>query len=249
MIKPKIIAHYKMNDNAATAVVIDETGTHNGTYKDKDGNINTDTGDVAGKVNNALDFDGLQAGGGTDEYIEIPNHADFNVGTGDISVFAWVNSDDDSTYQVIVSKDNYIDDIAFRLMGDNKLQIFIDNVNLVSAVVVGINAWHFVGFTRKLGTTKLYIDGVERGSSASLTGSIDNAHNVFIGIRGNSWALPFNGSIDNVMFFSVELTLDEVRILFNAGNGMENLAELDQEISPRRSNLSIHALRRRYEFA
>lgn len=215
-----LIAWYKMNDNAASTTVLDATGNHNGTFKSVGGDANTADHSVAGHIDRALDFVG------DDDYIEIADHADFNVGTGDISVFAWVNSDDGSAYQVIVSKDNYIDDISFRLMGDNKLQIFIDNVNLISAVAVGINAWHFVGFTRKLGTTKLYIDGVERGSSASLTGSIDNAHNVCIGIRGNGLALPFSGLIDNVMIFKKELNQKEVRRLYRAGMGEEQILTL-----------------------
>lgn len=202
---------------------------------DHDGLLQEDTSvaHVAGKINGAFDFDG------SSDYIEIADHVDFNVGTGDISVFVWVNSDDDSAYQVIVSKDNYIDDISFRLMGDNKLQIYIDNVNLISAVAVGINAWHFVGFTRKLGTTKLYIDGVERGSSASLTGSIDNAHNVCIGIRGNGLALPFSGLIDNVMFFNKELTPLEVKYLYNSGAGIESIPTLI-ELSRTGQHFSSH---------
>ncbi|KKN55593.1 hypothetical protein LCGC14_0580650 [marine sediment metagenome] len=228
-----LVAWYKMNDSLATDVIIDETGNHNGVVKDATGTATSAFHSVAGKINNAQDFDG------TDDHIEIANHADFNVGTGDISVFAWVNSDDDSAYQVIVSKDNYIDDISFRLMGDNKLQIYIDNVNLISAVAVGINAWHFVGFTRKLGTTKLYIDGVERGSSASLTGSIDNAHNVCIGIRGNGLALPFSGLIDNVMFFNIALSQSEVSQLYADGRGIGKLADLDH-------SSRLHRSRRRY---
>lgn len=233
-----LIAHYRMNEDTTNKVVADSSGNGRTGASVQ----NTDQIYRAGKVNGAFDFDG------SGDYIEIANHADFNVGTGDISVFAWVNSDDDSSYQNIVSKANWTDDISFRLRGDNKLEIFIDYVNLISAIAVGINAWHFVGFTRKLGTTKLYIDGVERGSSASLTGSIDNVHNVSIGMRGNSSIHPFSGLIDNVMFFSAELTQDDVNILYNAGSGTEIPTELDSKISPRRGNLSNLPLRRRYEW-
>ncbi|KKM08251.1 hypothetical protein LCGC14_1725800, partial [marine sediment metagenome] len=69
---------------------------------------------------------------------------------------------------------------------------------------------------------------------------------VYIGRYDTKYA---NGLIDNVMFFGAELTPDEVHILFNAGSGTENVCELDQEICPRRSNLSVHAQRRRFEFA
>lgn len=236
-----LIAHYMLNDNLATDVIIDDFGNHNGVVKDATGTATSTFHSVSGKINKAQDFDG------TDDYIEIVDHADFNVGTGDISVFAWVNSDDDSTYQTIVVKKDYIDDFSFRLRNDNKLEIFIDQVSLVSAVAVGIDAWHFVGFTRKSGTTKLYIDGVERGSSASLTGSIDNAHNVCIGIRSTALVNPFSGLIDNVMFFDNGLSQFDVDILYNNGGGTEVITELDSQTSPRRLNPSNLPFRRRYE--
>ena len=62
-----LVVHYKMDDNAGSATVIDTVGTQDGTYKDGGGNLDTDTGSVIGRVGGALDFDG------TDERVEITN--------------------------------------------------------------------------------------------------------------------------------------------------------------------------------
>ena len=48
------IAHYKMNDNSANTTVIDSAGSNNGTAS-----FNTADNSVAGKINNALSFDGI----------------------------------------------------------------------------------------------------------------------------------------------------------------------------------------------
>ena len=47
------IAHYKLNDNLATDVVIDETGNNNGTAQQNTEDIST-----VGKINGALTFNG-----------------------------------------------------------------------------------------------------------------------------------------------------------------------------------------------
>ena len=73
----KLIAHYKMNDNLATAVVVDETGNHNGEYQLNSVAQNTSTGASTGKINGALDFVG---GTGSGEHIEIADHVDFSPG-------------------------------------------------------------------------------------------------------------------------------------------------------------------------
>ena len=52
-----LVAHYKMNDNAASAIVLDSTGNNNGTLSDGVSNVTSDH-DVTGIVNGALSFDG-----------------------------------------------------------------------------------------------------------------------------------------------------------------------------------------------
>ena len=82
-----LIAHYKMNDDAATAVVVDETGNHDGEYQINGVAQNTDTSDEIGKINRALDF----VGGVGGEHIEIPDHVDFSPILTPFSISIWVN--------------------------------------------------------------------------------------------------------------------------------------------------------------
>jgi len=80
------VLHYKMNDNSATSTVVDSIGAYNGTYKDAEGEINTDDGTAMGKINECLDFDG-------DEYIDVGNTLQA-VFRDDFSIALWFKADD-----------------------------------------------------------------------------------------------------------------------------------------------------------
>ena len=260
MIKPKLIAHYKMNEDTANKVVADSSGNgHTGASVQ-----NTDVIHRAGKINGAFDFT-------LNDYIEIADHDDFSPGNSTagsgtpFSISAWVNMHT-ATYFVWASKwevgsnrewniyTGTLKKINFR-MYDNSENASIGRAYNTSLASYEGKCTHFVatydGGVLSSGCN-IYLNGnrVDDTDSEGNPGSFVAVENltapVYIGRYDTKYA---DGLIDNVMFFGAELTPDEVRILFNAGNGTENLAELDQEISPRRSNLSIHALRRRYEFA
>ncbi|KKL21077.1 hypothetical protein LCGC14_2449090, partial [marine sediment metagenome] len=96
---PTLIAHYKMNDDAATVIVVDETGNHNGEYQLNSVAQNTNTGASTGKINGALDFVGDANG----EHIEVADHVDFSPALTPFSISMWVNIHD-AGYFVWASK-------------------------------------------------------------------------------------------------------------------------------------------------
>lgn len=257
---PTLIAHYKMNDNLATAVVIDSTGNHNGEYQIGGVAQNTNTSNVLGKINRALDF----IGGANGEHIEIADHTDFTPALTPFSISVGVYMLDATSFPIL-SKGVYNTDAEWRLQTDagGKLQIRIFDENVDNCYidkrydtdlrVAHENQWlHIVG-TYSGGTTydslKLYLDGTRiddigwnAGSFATVRAS---GHDVWIGRYDSTYA---DGLIDNVMFFGVELTPDEVKRLYNNGHGTEIPADLDQTgPRARRSGNSPMAMRQRYE--
>jgi len=257
MIKPKLIAHYKMNDNLATDVILDATGNHNGAVKDVGGTATSTFHSVAGKINKAQDFDG------TDDYIEIADHVDFTPALTPFSISAWVYMHS-YAYFIPVSKWQAGSNQEWLLYTGTQKKIHFHMYDDSESAYIGRlyntslasyeNQWtHFVatydGGILSSGI-KIYLNGNRVDDTDSESGSFISVENltapVYIGRYDTKYA---NGLIDNVMFFGAELTPDEVHILFNAGSGTENVCELDQEICPRRSNLSVHAQRRRFEFA
>lgn len=237
LLKDSLIAHYKMNDDAATAVVVDATSDHNGTYKDAGGDLNTDTGASTGKINGALDFDG------TDECIEIADHDDFTPALTPFSISAWVYMHDATSFP-IATKGVYNTDgeWRFEVISNDKVRFvcFDESVafcrigRLYNTILTPYeNSWiHLIGtYDGGILATglKLYLNGLRVDDSSVETNpasfvSVENLnHDVWVGRYLNSFA---NGLIDNVMFFNKELTPLEVKYLYNGGAGVESIPTL-----------------------
>ena len=230
-----LIAHYKMNDSLATDVIIDETGNHNGVVKDVGGTATSAFHSVTGKINRAQDFEG------TDDYIEIADHVDFTPALTPFSISAWVYMHS-ATYFVWASKWQVASNrewnmytgtpkkINFRVY-DNSENASIGRLYNTSLASYE-NQWaHFVatydGGILSSGI-KIYLNGNRVDDADSESGNFISVENltapVYIGRYDTKYA---NGLIDNVMFFGVELTPEEVKRIFNDGHGSEILAEID----------------------
>jgi len=233
-----LIAHYKMNDDAASATVIDETGSHDGTYKDTLGNENTSTGASAGKVNGSLAFDQANT-----EYVEIADHADFSpVGTP-FSIIADINMTDATNF-AIASKGIYnADGEWYFTLVDEILCAFLFDESVVDCFMGRKYSVALTGFQGKWIQVGFSYDGKASSSGVKiyLNGKrVDNTDNnsvpTFVEVEnqtGNIWigrcaANYSSGFIDNVRFFNVELTADEFRRFHNKGHSSEILAVGDE---------------------
>jgi len=232
---PNLIAHYMMNDYLATTVILDETGSHNGVVKDATGTATSAFHSVTGKINFAQDFDG------TDDYIEITDHADFTPILTPFSISAWVYMHDATNF-TIVSKGVYNTDGEWRiyLAASDKLYVeFYDES--VAACFIGKlydsalsnNTWYHIVATYDGGILsagiKIYIDRVqvvaadEESNAASFEGVEAQGHAIWIANYGG--AIFGDGLIDNVTFFSQELDQFDVDFLYNMGGGTERWGE------------------------
>lgn len=226
-VPPTLIAHYKMNDDAATAVVVDETGNHNGTYKDAGGDLNTDTGASTGKTNGALAFDG------TDEYVEIADHADLRFGTGDFSIVVWFKLQSSTAHRALVSKgvQTGVGEWVFYITSSDNLVFVTDSTFLGDTGDYDDDIWHQAIVTRNGDVGKLYVDAVNTRTSATyFSGKNFNTTKVLgIGARNPpTWERFFLGLLDNISFYKKGLTIDDIKILYAGGHGTEILADLDE---------------------
>lgn len=220
-----IICHYKMNDNLATAVVVDENGNHNGTYKDVGGNLNTDTGSMDGKINLALDFDG------GDEYIEITDHADFSPILTPFSISAWVYMHNSADFMITSKTNEWLffaastHKLIFRLH-DESLDKNIGRTYDTSLASYDDTWIHLIATYdggKSASGIKLYLNGVriddtDDTSDATFDGVENLGENIYVGRFGGNNA---DGLIDNVMFFSQELDSGEIGYLYNGSAGRE----------------------------
>ena len=193
----------------------------------------TDAAHVTGKINGAFDFNG------SSDYLEIADHADFTPAGTPFSISVWVNMHT-ATYFVWASKwqagsnqewllfTGTQKTIYYRIY-DNSAGAYIGRAYGTSLASYEGQWTHFVatydGGISSSGI-RIYLNGlrVDDAPSENNPGSfvaVENLNSaVWIGRYDTHHA---DGLIDNMMFFDVELTLSEVRFLYNNSIGIENI--------------------------
>lgn len=212
----------------------DKTNTKLTKHYDWTKNNNDGTGVADALVNSAgcvyddclqLDGTGDFVNGGDIDILDNPTNFSFCIWVYHNSI-----SDDDSILSKSYSATDgwllFRDDVG---VGGNDLYSFYiadstgtDNVRLESVPGSSVlNSWtHVCGTYAKLSTTglRLYVNGTEVPNSpktlASIGGIDSTTYPFYIGYRDTS-ALPFNGTIDEVMVFNTTLTDAQILAIYN----------------------------------
>lgn len=243
LLKDSLIAQYNMNDDAATAVVVDETGDHNGEYQLNDVAQNTSTGASTGKILGALDF----VGGANGEHVEITDHDDFSPGDGTagsntpFSIDTWIYMHDATNF-AIASKGVFGTDMEwwFRVMGTDKIEFIkfdesIDNCwvgRRYNTVLTGYeNQWIHLAGTSGGGILssdfKIYINAVRVDDMDVNNAVFVAVENLTAPVHIGRYSVNYaNGLIDIMRFWNKKLTPLEVKYLYNSGAGVESIPTL-----------------------
>ncbi len=192
---------------------------------------------TSGQVNGAMEFDNNSR-----TYIEIPHQSDFDFGTNDFTLMAWVKENGDHTgmgnrifgkgdtsgwkgYGMEIGLTNKI---RFHIAGTNP------NYNTTlsdSTVYRGGDKWMFVVGLRESGVLKIYVDGVLAGTGTP-PGAIDvsGTYPITIGRVNNNWD-NFDGAIDEVAIWNRSLSAKEILDIYTrqGENYFENstLSDID----------------------
>lgn len=232
------VAHWKLNDSADTSAVDDATGSHDGTMDDEGSNY-TSTHSVAGKIDNAIEFDG------TNDRIAVADHDDFSFGDAvddsAFSISAWINMDDATDFPILSKyPPNLKEEWRFFVDGNDKLtcELYDDRWDIYigrkydTAITAQEGSWIHVVMTydatEASSGINLYLNGSDVDSADSEAGAYTAMHNdtgvVYIGYSESDADGPHfsEGKIDNVIIFNKELSADDVTNLYNAGSGLEN---------------------------
>jgi len=214
-----LVAHWKMNDNAATTTVVDSSGKGNhGTAR-----RNTSALSAAGKINSALKFNGA------DDYIDCGSGAALQE-KRTLTVSAWING---SSYakamNMIVCGDNKNLDFDWGLRVDNSvLKFFIraGGYQAAKGPTVSANQWyHVVGVWDRNGGTnnlRIYVNGSLAGAT-TVNADIGNLP-VYVTIGRLYYPTinqHFEGLIDDVMIFNRALSDSKIDAIYNGGAGTE----------------------------
>jgi len=161
---------------------------------------------------------------GTDDYVEVGDDANLDMGTNDFSVEGWVrpNAASESYENVYCKRDTGAPLAGYELVIYNGLAkgIIIDtnsNQEITGTSDLRDGNWHHVCATfDRTSTSYVYVNGVQEGS-APITDeslSVDNSISAFIG-KGRGAFGYLDGSIAQVRVHNRALTADEVRASYN----------------------------------
>ncbi len=216
---PKLIAHYKMNDNATNTVVIDNIGINNGTSTN-----NTNTMSVTGKINNALEFDG------STENISLVAGNTLIPDNDSWSISCWFNAD------VIDEKRKLIEFRSANGGGNPGFDLHVDTTNLLrtgtydadtgvaqrTIKTISTSNWFQIVATYDGTNIRCYVNGNLELTFAinldTISSDVVRIGDSWLG-AGSDW---FDGKIDDIRIYNGVSSLKEIQDVYNSGSGTES---------------------------
>ena len=133
---------------------------------------------------------------GSNDYLQLANHTDFQFVSGDFTIDTWVYwSGQTASYQYIMSKSSGgASDFEF-LFGPSgsytlgcAVRISHTEYAATTNDTISTNTWHHVAMIREGDTLKLHLDGILKASQSLPTGGVvdNNAAEIHIGNVNNS---------------------------------------------------------------
>ena len=209
-----LFSNWKLDEGSGT-IAHDSAGSNNGTLVN--GPVWT-----TGKINGALDFDGV------DDGVQVPHSDNLNI-TGDITIASWVylkrgGNGSTASSQDIVSKtvgngaknnpfDFYINWYTCPML------VRADELGheyVISTQRLSLMKWYHVAVTVENKDVNFYVDGNLTGKNGTLTKTpTGNSNPLYIGRRdfGVEGPIYFKGTIDDVRIYDRALSQSEIRAI------------------------------------
>lgn len=214
-----LVAQWNLNETSGTSAA-DATGRgHTGTLSGF-----SSTGSQDATVNSGWTANNRRWGAGGlmfdgNDYISVPDSADWNFGTGDFAIELWVNPRViNGEYEGIIGTYSAGFIITTSYSTDGHIGVYnVTNGWIDTGVSLELNKWQHLVVTRSSGNLNVYINGALRSSTASWTGSIGNT-TLLIGMWHASYAY-FNGSMDAIRIYNGRgLSAEEIMSDYQSGN-------------------------------
>ena len=167
---------------------------------------------------------------GTNDYVEVGNHSDYNFGSGGtdsaFSISAWINMTDATDFIVVSKDDNVNRQYTIRFLSD-KMHFYLLGGGYIgrlynTAITSDQGSWIHVGFTydgSKSDTgIKIYRNGTRvddtNYSGGSYGGMSSTTASFNIGRQGSIYS---SGNIDELAVFGSELSGTDMSNIYNSG--------------------------------
>ncbi|MCI0498449.1 MAG: hypothetical protein L0Y36_02035 [Planctomycetales bacterium] len=210
IIPPHLIGYWQLNETAGSIASDSTPNGYNGVLTNMD---NSDW--VAGKVGNALDFDGV------DDYVQIAGYKGIT-GTASRTCMAWIKTTN-AQQTIILSWGTELQNgqkWTFRTEPDGTLSVGVWGGNIKTEATVNNGQWRHVAAVLEndgsptVGEIRLYIDGTLQNAVPNNSQAINTValQDVVIGAHKNL-DVPgsfFKGLIDDVRVYDRALTAQEI---------------------------------------
>ena len=137
------------------------------------------------------------------QVIQLGGNNDFTFGTGDFTIEMWINHGATRSFELLYDgrRDSSSDVAPMIYLVSGVVYYYTAGGNRITgSSTLTLNTWHHIALERSSGSTKLYVNGIQEGSTYSDSNSYVAKHNrPTIGGEGVDFANnPFNGFISNV---------------------------------------------------
>ena len=166
----------------------------------------------------ALDFDG------SNDYVNVPNPAALDFGTGDFTVSLWAFMR--STTTGIIFSRNYFSSFEILSTG-GYFQGYVSNVASDTSATFTLNTWTHVSLRRANGVGRMTVNGNNNRPTFSATASVSNGSDVHIGKRPGLAGFSPNAIMDDFRVYNRSIS-DSENILLSRRRGIA------YEMAPRR---------------
>ncbi len=214
-----LVAHWKMNDAAATPYVVDATGNgHTGTAS-----ADTDTLTVAGKIGTALEFVTASS-----RYVIVPGHDDLDLTAGG-TICLWVKWDGTSAasggavMRVLGKYQSYYLRLTSAAGGLSFYPVSSASPVTTAAGALVSGTWRHISVSFDSFGRKIYVNGVDATVLAG-DATLPPANTTYLILGGNAITAGFFGGVlDDVRIYKRPLSAQEIRAIYNNGTGTEEV--------------------------
>jgi hypothetical protein len=205
-LNPGLVAAWGFEEGSGTTVADESGNTHTGTIS---GAVWT----TSGRFGNALTFDGVN------DWITVAHSASLSLTTG-MTIEAWVypTANGGGAYRNVVIKERASSEVYSLYANDETNRPLVEvftaaQPNVIETATGGsqlpLNTWTHLATTFDGSTLRLFVNGVQVGSTA-LSGSLLTSNGA-VRIGGNNiWGGFFQGRIDEVRIFNVAKTAAQI---------------------------------------
>lgn len=134
-------------------------------------------------------------GDGSGDGISSPDHADFNMGTGDFTVDCWARFIDKTATVTLFARG--ADHFLFNWNGVDTITIIVMSDSKAISWSPNNGQWYHIAFVRSGTDVMLFIDGVQTGTTLTSSANVTETSKPFyIGIDSDGSGRSWNGYID-----------------------------------------------------